>query len=123
MSRIDRDEEREERIAMEAIVDAYSPEEQALGWYYYLEDRIAFPFQGRCITERSLSPLRKGEIVEVIGMASEDGCMCEMFVKVQWMDRTLGVPLAQLEVMGVDEESQEALADWHYWVDRGYQLC
>lgn len=26
--------EREERIAMEIIVDAYSPEEQAMGWYY-----------------------------------------------------------------------------------------
>jgi hypothetical protein len=28
-------EDREERIAMEIIVDAYGPEEQAMGWYYY----------------------------------------------------------------------------------------
>ena len=31
-----RDEHREERISMEIIVDAYGPEEQAMGWYYYL---------------------------------------------------------------------------------------
>lgn len=28
-------EEREELIAMEIMVDAYGPEEQAIGWYYY----------------------------------------------------------------------------------------
>lgn len=37
-------EEREQRIANEAIVDAYGPEEQAIGWYYYLEQRLYFRF-------------------------------------------------------------------------------
>ncbi len=46
MDRIEEDPEREERIEMEVIVDAYGPEEQAMGWYYYLKDRIAFPFLG-----------------------------------------------------------------------------
>jgi hypothetical protein len=36
------DEEREERISMEIIVDAYDAEEQAMGWYYYLEETIQF---------------------------------------------------------------------------------
>jgi hypothetical protein len=31
-----RDPEREHRIRMEIIVDANGPEEQAMGWYYYL---------------------------------------------------------------------------------------
>ena len=34
MLRVERDEERENRIHDEAIVDAYGPEEQAIGWYY-----------------------------------------------------------------------------------------
>jgi hypothetical protein len=34
MKRRSRDEEREQRITMEIIVDAYTPEEQAMGWYY-----------------------------------------------------------------------------------------
>ena len=39
-----KDEEREERITMEIVVDAYGPEEQATGWYYYLEETLTFPF-------------------------------------------------------------------------------
>ena len=35
--------ERDERIDNEVIVDAYGPEEQALGWYYYLERSMHFP--------------------------------------------------------------------------------
>jgi Calcium binding len=37
---------REERIHNEVIVDAYGPEEQALGWYYYLENK-KFSFLSR----------------------------------------------------------------------------
>ena len=36
--------------------------------------------------------------------------------------RDLAVPLAQLEGIGVDEETQEAIEDWHYWVARGYEF-
>jgi hypothetical protein len=35
---------REDRIHNEAIADANGPEEQAMGWYYYLDDKIRFPF-------------------------------------------------------------------------------
>jgi hypothetical protein len=43
MRRLARDEERERRISMEIVVDAYGPEEQAMGWYYSLEDLEAEP--------------------------------------------------------------------------------
>jgi Calcium binding len=43
---------REERIQNKAIVDAYGPEEQALGWYYYLENQIRFPFPSRPAASR-----------------------------------------------------------------------
>lgn len=123
MSKIERDEEREYRISNEAIVDAHGPEEHALGWYYYLEDKIQFPFDARCMHERSVSPLRIDEIVNVIGMIGEYDCMAEMFVKIEWADRIFGVPLAQLKGIGVDSGTEEAIADWHYWVGRGYLLC
>ena len=38
MAKPKRDPVREERILEEIIVDAYGPEAQAMGWYYYLED-------------------------------------------------------------------------------------
>ncbi|HET6569203.1 MAG TPA: calcium-binding protein [Rhodothermales bacterium] len=117
------DPEREDRIYMEAIVDCYGPEEQAMGWYSYLADRLGFPFKAHCIEERTISPLRQGEKVKVKGMAPEDDCMCEMFVMATWKGRSLGVPLAQLEPVAVDEQTEEAIGDWHYWVGRGNQLC
>jgi hypothetical protein len=70
LTRPKRDEVREERISMEIIVDAYDPEEQALGWYYHLEEKLAFPFKAKCIEERRISPLKKGETVEVSGLLS-----------------------------------------------------
>jgi len=107
---------------MEAIVDAYNAEEQALGWYYYLDDKISFPFTARCVEERRVSPLKVGEQVPVVGMAPEDDCMCEMFVEIELLDRSFGVSLAQLEPLDVDELIEEAVADWHCWIRRGYQL-
>ena len=69
MAKLKKDPIREDRIQNEAIVDAYGPEEQALGWYYYLENKIRFPFQAKCIVAKAVSPLRKGETVEVQRLA------------------------------------------------------
>ena len=114
---------RERRISMEIVVDAYTPEEQAMGWYYYLEDKLRFPFRANCILAKAISPLRKGESVEVLSMAPEDDCLHAMFVIIRWEKRRLGVPLAQLEpITTVDGRTKEAVADWHYWVLRGYEL-
>jgi len=122
MTRQAKDEEREERIHMEIIVDAYGPEEQASGWYNYLDDILQFPFSARCIVRRTTSPLEAGDEVEVVGMAPDEECEHEMFVLIRWKQRQLAVPLMQLEGIGVDEETQQAIEDWHYWVNRGYEL-
>ena len=122
MTNIEKDEAREERIAFEAIVDAYGPEEQAMGWYYYLDDKIQPPFPARCSKKRPISPLQEGEAVEVLGMAPESECEREMFVMVKWQGRELAVPLAQLAVIEADEATREAVEDWHYWVNRGYEF-
>src|SRR5215217_7954550 len=53
---IETDEVRERRITMEAVVDAYNEQERAVGWYYYLEGKLNFPFLSHCATRRSTSP-------------------------------------------------------------------
>jgi hypothetical protein len=123
MKRRSRDEEREQRITMEIVVDAYTPEEQAMGWYYSLQDRLHFPFVASCIAERSISPLRVGDEVEVVGMGPEAECQHEMFILIGWeRRRALAVPLAQLEGVAVDEQTRQAIEDWQYWVAQGYDL-
>ena len=57
MSRPQKDEVREHRITMEAVVDAYNEQERAIGWYYYLENRLVFPFLARCTAKRAVSRL------------------------------------------------------------------
>ena len=120
MVKVDKEKAREERIKMEIVVDTYDQHERAIGWYTYLKDTIRFPFEARCIETREVSPLEEGETVQVIEMSSIEASESEMFVTIEWMDRELGVPLAQLEPIAVDSDTKQAVADWHYWDGRGY---
>ncbi|MHC4177814.1 MAG: calcium-binding protein [Planctomycetota bacterium] len=118
-----KDPKREERISMEIVVDAYGPEERAMGWYCYLEETLEFPFTATCIAERAISPLRKGDEVDVIELTAEDECGHEMSVGIRWERRPLGVPLSQLKpITHTDKQTKEAVADWHYWIAQGYEL-
>src|SRR5712692_9021107 len=92
-----RDPARERRIEMEIVVDAYDASERALGWYYYLQERLRFPFTATCITRRAISPLRVGDEVDVIGMPPESECARELFVTIRWEKEGLAVPLSQLK--------------------------
>jgi hypothetical protein len=77
-----------------------------------------------CTGVRSISPLRRGDEIEVIGMAPEDECQHEMFVMVRW-DRKegLGVPLAQLKPgSDADDATRQAVEDWLYWAKMGYEF-
>ena len=117
-----KDAAREERIYMEAIVDAHDSEERAMGWYYYLDDKISFPFSAECMAVDKRSPLDPGERVTVLQMAGEDNCEHEMYVDVLWRDKTLAIPLAQLNPLNANDDSLEAVGDWHYWVNQGFSF-
>lgn len=115
--------EREARITDEIVVDAYGAEEQALSWYYYLENQLTFPFTATCITKRAISPLKVDDEVDVIGLPDEDECDKEMFVTIRWEKDGLAVPLSQLKpIPNTDEQTRETVEDWHYWVRTGYQF-
>ena len=80
MKKPKKDPVREERIENEAIADANGPEEQVMGWYYYLDDNIRFPFQAKCIVAKVVSPLRKGKSSRCSGwlrkMPALPKCLC-----------------------------------------------
>jgi hypothetical protein len=115
-----KDAAREERIYMEAIVDAHDTEERAMGWFYYLEDRISFPFDAECITSNKRTPLELGEQVSATQMAGEDYCEHDIYVDILWRDKVLAVPLSQIKPLNADEDTVEAIGDWHYWKNQGY---
>ncbi len=49
--------------------------------------------------------------------------MYTMLVIVEWHGRELGIKLEQIEAVEIDDEREEAISEWHYWVNRGYQIC
>jgi len=114
--------EREARIDNEIVVDAYDASERAMGWYYYLEETLRFPFTANCVKARPISPLKVGDEVEVTGMAVEDECEHEMFVMIRWERPGLAVPLSQLKAVAADESTSQAVEDWQYWVKHGYEF-
>jgi hypothetical protein len=120
MSKLRQRADIERRIIDEIVVDAYTEEERALGWYYYVEDKLKPPFTALCIVKRESSPLCKVETVDVIGIASEDECRHELLVSVRWAGQVLALPLAQLTPQTKLAATQQAVADWHYWVGQRY---
>ncbi|MGN7612471.1 calcium-binding protein [Magnetococcales bacterium HHB-1] len=116
------DKEKESRINIEIVVDAHHSEERAMGWYHYLSNAIQFPFRAKCVVKKRISPLAKGEDVFVTGMSPEEECLHDMYVDIQWKNRTLAVPLVQLWGVGLDGQSITAIEDWHYWVGRAYSF-
>jgi hypothetical protein len=122
MGKIKEDKVREQRITDEITADAYDAEERIMGWQTYLENTLNFPFEGRCIREIVISPLKKGEKVRALAMADSDLYRNNMFVIVEWQNRQFGVPLEQIVPLDSDEETTEAVKDWHYWVEKGYRF-
>jgi len=122
MAKTRRDPKREDRIQNEVIVDTYGAEEQAMGWYYYLDGKLKFPFRAQCVASKMVSPLRKGETIEVRRMAPEDACSGDMLVLIRWQGRNMAVLLSQLVALDADESTVEAISDWHHWVAQGYRI-
>jgi hypothetical protein len=98
---------REERISMEAVVDAYDSGERAMGWYYHLDRKIKVPFKARCRFARPISVLKVSiAVLPFQNMSSEpeqeyfaDGIVTDIIagfsaarrsVAASWLSRALG---------------------------------
>jgi len=119
---LEKDNDREERIDVEVVVDAYGSDERSMGWYYYISDNCNFPFKAKCINERRSSPLEIKDEVEVLDASPADECEKEIFVDISWNNRLLAVPLSQLEGIDINAQTKIIIDDWHYWVARGYEF-
>ena len=117
--------DRDERIAMEILVDVYDETEEGMSWYVYLENRLSFPFQAVWLKNRAAS-LTDGIAIDVIGMAPEEDCTTDMLVEVRYQDESgddeFALPLSAIQPIEADPDTQEAIADWHYWIDMGNML-
>ncbi|MBW4612546.1 MAG: calcium-binding protein [Desmonostoc vinosum HA7617-LM4] len=127
MPSVERDESREHRIETEIIVDTDDDkEERAMGWYYYLDDTLNVPFMAKWKKKSRKSSTVEEKQVEVLGMAPEDECLKDMYVEVVYPqgkdEDVFSAKLSDIEAIDADAETQEALADWQYWLARGYKF-
>ena len=115
------DPDREDRILFEIVVDAYNETERAMSWYCYLQDQLKFPFFAICHSVVGTSKLELNQRVKVLSLAPEDNCMSGIFVLVRVGKSNVCAPLAQLKPDCQEHDTCQAVADWHYWKDRGYE--
>jgi hypothetical protein len=114
---------REERITMQIVVDTYTREESATGWYCYLENNMVFPFRAnleRINRSTGETVLREAQI---IGLSDSDECMSHMRVIIVRKGEEYDVALSRVHPIDATPKTAEAIADWHYWVGRGYSFC
>lgn len=127
MPSVERDKNREHRIETEIIVDADDDkEERAMGWYYYLDDTLNVPFMATWKKKSRKTSTVEEKKVEVLGMAPDDECLKDMYVEVVYPEGkdedVFSAKLSEIEAIDADSETQEAIADWHYWLARGYKF-
>ncbi len=114
MTKVELDPKREDRIENEVIVDCDYAEQYPLCWYYYLQNKCTFPFKAF---------FEKKQVVEITGMAEEEDCEKEMFMYAKFEDDELPISLFDLKpVADTDNGTKEAIEDWYYWINRGYQF-
>ncbi|MEY3400873.1 MAG: calcium-binding protein [Anabaena sp. CRKS33] len=126
MPSIEADDIREHRIKTEILVDAEDKEKRAMGWYYYLDDTLNVPFLAKWKKKSRKSGVVEEKEVEVLGMAPDDECLKDMFVEVVYPvgkdEDIFSAKLSEIEAIDADEDTKEALADWQYWLMRGYKF-
>jgi len=109
---------RRERIYNEILVDTYGNEEdEMMSWYYYLEDKLSFPFNAVCIKEMAQSPILLNEKLTITGLSDINICGHGMFVNIKYKRRTLAIPMEQIEAVGLPKVLSEAIEDWKYWIN------
>jgi len=91
-----KNEERENRIYNEIIVDCHDEEEQKMGWYYYMEEKLHFPFKATIIIQKRDSG-KTEKAVEVVQLSTNEEFGNDMLVGVCYDEHVFDVPLLSLK--------------------------
>jgi hypothetical protein len=114
------DPAREHRLVYEIVVDCYDEFEVASAWYAYMQDKLEFPFQAKCVVRNGSGALDFGDVVTVIGLPDQDECEDGMKVLIEYLEDEIDVPIEELECIAGSEETKTALDDWRYGIAHGY---
>ncbi len=112
-------EEIQYKIDYEIIVDCYDEYEVSMGWYYFMEETLEFPFTAIAQVKKRDGSQDKQQ-VEITGLSSdEEGFIHQDFLLEMEIGGLL-VPVAysKLSDIQADASTIEAFEIWDYWVGK-----
>ncbi|MBE0470314.1 MAG: hypothetical protein IBX55_12510 [Methyloprofundus sp.] len=116
------DTNHQDRINYQILADCYDEYEQGQAWTLYLVDNITCPFTAKYTGSSKLS-ITANILVTVLELMnseydSEEDFECFMaMVEVEVGDVIYEIPLADLKVVEANEKTEQAVADWKYYIN------
>ena len=109
-------DEIQHKIDYEIIVDCYDEYEVSMGWYYYMEETLKFPFKAKAKLKKVDGSVKLTEI-QVTGLAAdEEGFMGNDFdLEILVGGYATDIAYTKLSDIKADDQSLEAFAIWKYW--------
>jgi len=108
--------EMQEIIDDEILVDCYDDDEVNMGWFYYMEGHLEFPFKARLdVKKRDGSTQLKS--VEVLKLAStaQNFAGEAFYVEVSYSEDIIETGLSKLCNIQASDETLEAIQIWKFW--------
>ena len=110
-------EEMQYKIYYEIIVDCYEDHEVNMGWFYFFQDEVNYPFEAE-IAVKNRAGKKKLVKVEVLDVSNEEGFDnggIAFEVNLQEENITIDVDIAKLKNIKGNDTTQEAFEIWQYW--------
>lgn len=109
------DEEMKDKIYNEIIVDAYDEYEQSMGWYYFFEETLEFPFTATAHLKKR-DGATESKRVKITGIVSkeEDFRSDDFNLEMEQGQYLRPVAYSALSDIKASEETLEAFQIWEY---------
>lgn len=106
-------------IDYEIIVDCYDDYEVNMGWYYFFEEALEFPFEAE-INIKTRSGKTNLTKVDVLGIATEDGDFNDireisLEVSLKGSEIILDVGISKLKNLKGSRAVKEVFEIWDFW--------
>ena len=112
----EKDAARDHRIHDEIIVDAYGDGEQAMSWYYYMEENMKFPMEAKVkLRLRGGKTEEKAVKIVEVDPKSETSLTLRLGIAEGKSERVQYISPADILSIQTTEEILEILNDWLYW--------
>lgn len=107
------------KIDYEIIVDCYDEYEVSMGWYYFMEETVKFPFRATAKFKKRNGSIEQKEI-EIIGLASdEEGFMKNDFdLEIEVGEHISTIAYSKLSNIKASQETIDAFTIWNHWISR-----